>query len=265
MPDPTAPRTVDAVILAGGVPAPGEPLYAHTQGRPKALLEIGGRPIIQWVLDAAGGARGLRRVVIVGLDPGDAPLRCAKPLGYVPSQGGMLANIVAGVRAVLAEDAATPYALVISGDLPAITPAIVDWNVAACSQTDHEIYYSTISKDVMERRFPGARRSYYRFKDGIVAGGDMTMIATPLASHYHPMWRAILDARKNLFKQAQMIGFSTLFWLALGRLSLADAERRVSRRLGVKGRLLICPHAEAGMDVDKPAQYELLKRDLERG
>jgi hypothetical protein len=31
----------------------------------------------------------------------------------------------------------------------------------------------------------------------------------------------------------------------------------------VPGRALVCPYAEAGMDVDKPAQYELLKRDLE--
>ena len=34
--------------------------------------------------------------------------------------------------------------------------------------------------------------------------------------------------------------------------------------MNINGRGLICPYAEAGMDVDKPAQYELLKHDLER-
>ncbi len=32
---------------------------------------------------------------------------------------------------------------------------------------------------------------------------------------------------------------------------------------GVRGRAMICHYAEAGMDVDKPVQYEIVKRDLE--
>ena len=38
---------------------------------------------------------------------------------------------------------------------------------------------------------------------------------------------------------------------------------RIATSSGMAGRALICPHAEAGMDVDKPRQYDLLKRDLE--
>ena len=34
---------IDAVVMAGGVPGPDEPLYPLTQGRPKALLPLAGR------------------------------------------------------------------------------------------------------------------------------------------------------------------------------------------------------------------------------
>jgi hypothetical protein len=51
--------------------------------------------------------------------------------------------------------------------------------------------------------------------------------------------------------------------MALGRLSIPWGQRRISQRLGVNGRILISPYAEAGMDVDKPHQYDLVKRELE--
>jgi hypothetical protein len=69
--------------------------------------------------------------------------------------------------------------------------------------------------------------------------------------------------RKNILKQASIIGFDTLLLFALRQLTVADAERIASQRLGLAGRALICPHAEAGMDVDKPRQYDIVQRDLE--
>ena len=40
---------MDAILLAGGVPAPDSPLYPYTKGKNKATLEIGGKPMLQWV------------------------------------------------------------------------------------------------------------------------------------------------------------------------------------------------------------------------
>jgi hypothetical protein len=51
--------------------------------------------------------------------------------------------------------------------------------------------------------------------------------------------------------------------VALGQMTIPEALRRAKTKLGVNGRVLLLPHAEAGMDVDKPRQYDLVKRDLE--
>ena len=59
---------MDAIITAGGIPKPEDPLYPFTQGISKALLEIAGKPMIQWVLDALNEAATIDNIVIVGLD-----------------------------------------------------------------------------------------------------------------------------------------------------------------------------------------------------
>jgi len=46
------------------------------------------------------------------------------------------------------------------------------------------------------------------------------------------------------------------------RLSVADAARKASARLGIRGMVLDCPYAEVGMDIDKPFQFGIVERDL---
>ena len=254
---------IDAVVTAGGIPKPDEPLYPLTQGKSKALLPIGGQPMTQWVLDALGGSATVRRVVIVGLAAGDAPLTCAKELAYLPNAGSMIGNTEAGVKWILQQDPGAHKALIVSSDIPCITPAIVDWTVNTCLTSDHEIYYGLISQTDMERRFPGCKRSYFALKEGRYCGSDMIMVSTALVGHYHPAWNEIVGARKNILRQASIVGFDTLLLMLLRQMSIHEAERRAQTRLGIKGRILLCPYAEMGMDVDKPRQYDLVRRDLE--
>ncbi|MBE9506708.1 MAG: hypothetical protein IMY86_01545, partial [Chloroflexi bacterium] len=45
--------------------------------------------------------------------------------------------------------------------------------------------------------------------------------------------------------------------------SLAEAERRGSKALDVRGKAVPFPYAEIGMDVDKPFQLEIVRAELE--
>jgi CTP:molybdopterin cytidylyltransferase MocA len=254
---------IDAVITAGGIPKPDDPLYPLTQGRNKALLPIGGVPMVQWIVDALAGAACIGRVVVAGLDPAEAALECRKPLAFVPNAGSMIGNVQAGAKAVLAQNAAATHVLVVSADIPTITAEMVDWNITTSLETDHEGYYSLVPAALMEQRFPGSRRTFFKLKEGRFSGSDMNLFQTALVGHAHPAWQAIIDARKNVFKQAALVGFDTLLLMLLGRLSIAGAERAGRDRLGVRGRVFLSRYAETAMDVDKPHQYELVRRDLE--
>jgi len=254
---------IDAVITAGGIPKPDEPLYPVTQGKSKALLPIGGRPMVQWVLDALDGSALVGRLVVVGLTPAEAALTSRKELIYLPNAGSMIGNAQAGLKQILALNPDAKKAIIASADIPCMTSAMVDWMVNTCLASDHEIYYGLISEADMEKRFPGSRRSFFALKEGRFCGSDIIVLSTALAGNYSPAWNEIVGARKNIFRQASIVGFDTLLLMLLRQMTIPEAERRAKTKLGVKGRILLDPYAETGMDVDKPRQYEQVKRDLE--
>ena len=74
--------------------------------------------------------------------------------------------------------------------------------------------------------------------------------------------RAALDRRKSAWRQALLMGVGTLLKLAVGRLSLPDAERVATRIFQVRGRAVVAPYAAIGMDVDKPFQYDIVRQRM---
>ncbi|HSQ27870.1 MAG TPA: nucleotidyltransferase family protein [Anaerolineales bacterium] len=252
---------MDAIVTAGGRPEPGDLLFPYTQGAPKALVDVAGKPMIQWVLDALCLAQSVDRIVIIGLQP-DSGLSCSKPVAYIPDQGNMLDNIRSGVMKVLALNPQAEHVLAVSSDIPAVTAEAVDWVIHTAMQTDDDIYYNVIPRSVMEARFPDSRRSYTRLKDAEVCGGDMNVIRCSLATDRAQIWEDLIGSRKNVFKQAALIGYGTLVLLVFRAVGIDDAVKRVTKSLKLKGRAIVCPYAEVGMDVDKPNQLELLRADL---
>lgn len=252
---------MDAIITAGGIPQPGEPLYEYTQGQCKALLDIGGKPMIQWVLDAVCGSRFVENLVIIGLPP-DSPIVCDKVGAFIPNQGGMLQNIKAGVEKVLELNPNAKHVLAVSSDIPGITSTMVDWVINKALETDDDLYYNVITKETMEARYPNSNRSYIKLKGAQVCGGDMNIIRATTVTGNEELWEKIIAARKNAFKQASLLGYDTLILLLLRMISLENGVKMASRRLKIKGRVLVCPFAEVGMDVDKPHQLELMRADF---
>lgn len=252
---------MDAIVTAGGIPQEGEPLYEYTRGLPKSMLEIAGKPMIQWVLDALGGSELVGNVVVIGLSQTNG-LTCSKPLYFLPNQPSMFDNLVVGAQKLQQLNPETRFVMAVSSDIPTITPEVVDWTARSASESEHEVYYVVIPRDVMEKRFPGSRRSYTRLKDMEVCGGDLHVFQISVIKSNFDVWQQLFGARKNVFKQAAIIGYGTLLLLMLRRLKLKDALRRVAARLNVSGRVLVSPYAELGMDVDKPFQFDLLNQDL---
>lgn len=252
---------IDALVLAGGIPSEGEPLYPLTQGRSKALLPVAGKSMAQWVLDALAASTRVRRAVVVGLDGG---LRYPRELVYVPNHGGMLDNVLAGAQKILELDARADHLLVISSDIPAAESAQIDWVIEQALAMHDDFSYCVIERRAMEELFPGCRRTFFRFRDKEVCGGDLAVISTRLFSMDAGIWQRLTAARKSRWRTAATIGFDVLILFLLRRLSIDEAVRRASHRLNVRGRAINCPHPEVGMDVDKPFQRDLVEEFLRR-
>jgi molybdopterin-guanine dinucleotide biosynthesis protein A len=254
---------MDAVVIAGGISQPNDLLYPYTQGKPKALLDIRGKPMVQWVLDALGGARSVGNVVLIGLSE-ETGLSCAKPLSFIPNRATMIENIIAGINQVLQINPSAKSVLLSTADIPAITPEIVDWEVEATRLADADLCYNIVKREVIEKRYPGSGRTFTKLKDMEVCGGDLNVVHTSVASLDPQIYERLIASRKNPVKQAAIIGFDTLLLMMLRAVTLDEAVRKVSSRLHITGQAIICPYAELAMDVDKPHQLEMMRLDLER-
>jgi GTP:adenosylcobinamide-phosphate guanylyltransferase len=254
---------VDVVVTAGGIPQPDELLYPYTLGKPKAMLDMQGKPMIQWVLDALSEARLVENVVLIGLTP-DSGVTCSKPLTFIPNRVSMIENILGGIHKVMEINPAATRVMLVSSDIPGISSAMVDWEVEATLKSDVDLCYNVVKREVMETRYPGSRRTFTRLKDMDVCGGDMNVVSTSVASTNVEIWKKLIATRKNPIKQAAILGFDTLLLVLLRAITLDEAVRKVTTRLHLTGRAIVCPYAEIAMDVDKPNQLELMRADLAR-
>jgi len=252
---------MDAIIVAGGLVEPTDPLYTMTGTSNKALLPIDGKPMIQYVVDALAGSSEVEQFVIVGLTPEACP-DLGVPVVYVPSQHSLLDNVVAGFKKLQEIKPGAQLAILSTADIPLLTSAMVNWLIKTCTETDHDVYYTIVERSTMEQRFPGADRTFVLLHGGAYCGGDIFMTRTDLVHSNQALLDKLMDARKSFWKQVRLVGPGLLLRFALRRLTLADAERRISRALNVRGRAVATPYAEMGMDVDKPHQLEIVRAEL---
>lgn len=252
---------MDAIVIAGGIPRPEDPLYSYVKGNAKALVDIAGKPMVQWVLDALSDSKRVDNVIVVGLSPKNQ-LSCKKPMHFLSNQGRMLSNIVAGINKSLQLDKKSKYVLIVSSDIPAIKAHMVDWLVDTAMQTKDDLYYGVCSREVMEERYPGSNRTYTRLKDIELCGSDINLCHVRMATEHLDLWESLLGARKSPLAQASKLGLGLLFALATRQLTLESAVTRISERIGIKGRAVVWPYAEPCMDVDKPHQLEMMRADL---
>ncbi len=254
---------MNAIVTAGGIPRPEDPLYPYSNGNSKALIDVAGKPMIQWVLDALSDAKEIDQVIVIGLTA-KSGATCKKPLHFISNQGRMLANIVAGVNKSLELNPDGEYVTIVSSDIPLVTGAMVDALIETAKETRDDIYYGVCTREVMEARFPTANRTYTKLKDMQVCGSDVNVIHVSMTTEHLDTWEALIGNRKSPLRQAGVIGIDTLIKLAFRQFTLQELVERASQRIGVKGRAIIWDRAEPCMDVDKPHQLEIMREEMEK-
>ena len=234
---------MEAVLLAGGIPQPGDTLFNESQGNSKALIEIAGKPMAQWVLDVFENTPKIDRIVIVGLDE-SMGLKCNKPIHYLPDHGDLFDNIRAGTARIQEINPHSDRFLLATSDTPAVTPEMVTTVIDEGEREDQDIAYFVVEQSVMEKRFPGANRTFLKLRGAAVCGADMNVAKISLVTQKEDLWNRLTESRKSPLKQASMIGFDTLLLVLLRIVDLEGTARQVSKRLGINARALFTPFAE---------------------
>ncbi len=252
---------MDAIILAGGRIAQGDPLYKMTERGIKVMIEIAGKPMIQWIIDALNQSDHIERVFISGLT-NDFHLVSGKSIFYLEGGRNLMDSILIGMYKLLEQNPSTEKCLVVSGDIPSINCEIVDWVINSATDPRVEIYYNVVPRSVMERRFPGSKRSYVKLRDITVCGGDMHVFNPQSTIRDGSKWRHIVESRKSIRKLMFLFGLEILFRAIFRMPTLERVAELICNRLEMNGRVVVSPYAELGMDVDKPHQLQMVEKEL---
>ncbi|HYF93104.1 MAG TPA: NTP transferase domain-containing protein [Symbiobacteriaceae bacterium] len=248
---------VNVILLAGA--ANTGPLKDVSPATNEALIDIGGKPMVQYVIDGLRQSKEVKRIVIVA-PPGELePHVTGENLEFVPSGGHIIENILNAYR-VLPKD---EQLLIATSDIPLITGEIIDGLIALCREKPADLYYPIVEKSVGEKKYPYVKRTYVNLKEGVFTGGNLFLVNPALVESTAPKARAFLDYRKKPMKMVTLLGFSFLLrYLLFHNLTLAELEQKVSTMWGLRGAVIICPWPEVGIDVDKPSDLQLARAVL---
>jgi len=243
---------VNAVVLAGR--ANDGKLRECADVPYEALLPLGGRPMLYWVVKALEEAQGVGQIVVVGPPEHLTGAVAGTGARVVPPGQDVLDNINIGLSSLPQDE----KVLISTSDIPLITGPIVDDFLSDCdARGDADLYYAIVPKEYCEKSFPGVHRTYLTLKDGTYTGGNLFVLKPAVLAGRQELVRRLYDARKNPLQMVTIVGLPLLFGVLVHAYTVEDAEEIVSKRFGLVGRAVKTPHPEIGVDVDKPSDYEL--------
>jgi molybdopterin-guanine dinucleotide biosynthesis protein A len=248
---------IPALVLAGGKTPPEFAAAAGVPATPgsRALADLHGLAMIRYVLRALQAASTIGPVLVVAPpgfpDQPEADLR-------VEADRDFSGNIAAGLEHC--KDA--EFVLIVTADLPFLTPEAVDEFVREGLSRGADCCYAGIPKEACDARFPGMKRTYLHTRGGSYTGGNVVLQRVSAFPRQAEMVREAYLRRKNPAFLARLIGPANLVKFFLRRLTQRDLEESVSRLLGVRCSLILTRHAELGTDIDKPDDIALARQLL---
>ena len=221
----------------------------------EAEIPVLGRPLVDWVIAALKAATAVDEEIIVVGPPsiGERNEVTLAPLGET-----LWDNLHAGLAGL---PPGTDRVLICTADVPLLTgPIIDDFVIHAPAEAD--LVYPVVSRGRTVDRYPETRRTYVRLRGKTVTGGNLIIARPSVLRRIEERAQQLIRHRKSPVQLARDVGPLLLLRLLTGQLSLAQAERRVSRVFGIQGRVVESPYPEIGLDVDKPHDLSVVLRAL---
>lgn len=244
---------VDTVILAGALADPdmspvGSPIS-------RAMIEVGPKTMLQWIVDALKDAQSIGRIVAVGNVVADGLD------DVIPASDSFLENLMLGLGAC----GKSASVLVTTSDIPLITPAAIDDFVIHALESGGDMCYPIIPKAETLAKYPNMKRTYLKTREGIFTGGNMMLFNPEFLRRNESRISRAYDARKKPLALASMIGPGVLFRAAAAQavcpwlLPISVLEKAVSRLLDGTVRAVESNYPEIGADVDKLSDLEAVR------
>jgi len=253
-----------AGLILAGSRGPSDPLASAEGARHRALLEVGGEPMLLRVVRALRATRGVGRLVVSIEEPG--ALDALPELGSLRREGilSIHKSLPSPSRSVLDVLEGLPPErplLVTTADHALLRPEIVERFLVDAERSGADLALGLVAERLLRATFPESKRTYVPFRDDGYSGANLFLFRTAQARAAAAFWVHAERHRKRPWRLVSRFGVVSLALFLARRLDLAAAMERASRAIGTRVAAVALPFAEAAIDVDKPADL-VLAREL---
>ena len=255
-----------ALVLAGSR-GPDDPVASARGVAHKCLADVAGVPMLVRVALTLAASPSVGDIAIALEDPalldGLPALRPLRDAGRCVALATGATPSLTVLRALDQLAAPLPW-LVVTGDHPLLTPAMVEHFCAAARTSGADLAAGLTPASAIRAAYPEAQRTYLRFRGEHYSGANLYALLGPDARRAVAFWRRAELERKRPWRLVRAFGWRPLLAYLLGRLTLEGAMARASRITGARVAAVSLPFAEAAIDVDKPADLALVEAILAR-
>jgi GTP:adenosylcobinamide-phosphate guanylyltransferase len=234
---------VNSIILAGS-----QPIKTWDDRGNKALYQIHGKAMVEYVIEAVRGVKDVGKIILVGDKLELEGILSEKVDIIIDSKGSVIENIRAGINYLGNRE----YVLICSSDIPFITSEAIKDFIDKSKETAADFCYPVVERKESEKKFPDMKRTFIKTKDGFFTGGNIFYVNPSILERCFEIADKLIQSRKNPFKMARILSLTLLINLIMGNLTIRKAEKRFSKLLGIEARAIISEYPEVGNDVDKP-------------
>ncbi len=246
---------VNALVLAG---SKNDGLLSQCSHVPyEAMIPIGSKAMIEYVIDALRESPLIKEIVVVG--PAEITGLCQNGNIKVVSPSD---NIIDNIRRGVSMLPKTEKILLATSDIPLITTQAIEDFLNKCKNQEADVFYPVISKEVVKKSNYYTKRTYVAFKEGKFTGGNLFLFDPVVVEKSLENGRQVVAARKSPLKLSRMLGLPFLVKFMLRKVSLAEAENKASELLQIRGKVIVTHYPEVGVDVDKPSDLEMVCKYL---
>lgn len=240
---------VNAVIVSGDR---GE------DGYPKALIKIGSKYMVEYLITALRDSGCVDKIYMVGDEILEKKLGASVD-GYVSSGTSIPNNLIRGVKAINDYERGC---IVCTSDIPMVKGDAIRDFVETCQKRKLELGYPIIDKKLNDNKYPEVKRTYVKMKEGTFTGGNIIYIDPKIAERCEEKAEEFVKYRKKPLKLGRILGISFLLRLSLGILTIEAVEKKMRKIFDLYGSAVITQYPEIGNDVDKPGDIEFVNKYL---
>jgi CTP:molybdopterin cytidylyltransferase MocA len=250
-----------AVVLAADR-RPDDPLLKHSGASCKALLEIDGTPMVLRVIKALQESRLVDSVLLAG--PAEQHVQASATLSaalaqqqvsWIPPRNSPSSSAYHAMQSL---PDSTPV-LITTADHPLLRADIVDHFLHEAQTSGADVAVALTSFAGIQAKFPHAKKTVLRFRDGGYCGCNLFAFMTPQSRELADAWRKVEQQRKNPLSVISQLGWWSVLRYLTGRLTLAAALQQLSKRLNLNIHPVMLPFPESAIDVDSIADQQLVE------